>query len=121
MNRIVHFEFHSSDPDASNAFFEEVFGWTINKWEGPMPYWLLVTGTSGPGIDGGMMKSQDDEPRTVNTIQVESIEDTTAKVEVAGGQTVVPKMPIPGIGYVAYCTDPKGVLFGVYVNDPTAE
>ena len=121
MNRIVHFEMHSSDPEKSNAFFEGVFGWKINKWEGPMPYWLMTTGESGPGIDGGLMESQDGQPRTVNTIQVESIEDHAAKVEKAGGQIVVPKMSIPGVGYVAYCTDPTGVLFGIYVNDPNAE
>ena len=38
----------------------------------------------------------------------------------AGGQIVVPKMAIPGVGWVAYGMDPHGVLFGIYRQDESA-
>jgi hypothetical protein len=119
MNRPIHFELHTSVPDQSLAFFEKVFGWRTKKWEGPMEYWLLSTG-DGAGIDGGLMRSRDGQPRTVNTIEVSSVDEYVSKVSAAGGQVVVPKMAIPGVGYVAYCTDPGGVLFGIMHHDPHA-
>jgi predicted enzyme related to lactoylglutathione lyase len=56
----------------------------------------------------------------VNTLQVASVDEYTAKVTAAGGQVVVPKFPIRGLGWVAYCVDPGGVLFGIHHEDPSA-
>jgi hypothetical protein len=30
-------------------------------------------------------------------------------------------MPIPGIGWLAYCTDPEGNTFGILEGDPAAK
>jgi predicted enzyme related to lactoylglutathione lyase len=43
-----------------------------------------------------------------------------AKVIAAGGEVVVPRMTIPGIGHQAYCKDPEGNLFGIHQVDPSA-
>ena len=67
------------------------------------------------------MKSPDGQPRTVNTIQVPSVDDYAAKIQAVGGQICVPKMPIPGVGWLAYALDPCGVLFGIYTPDPAAK
>jgi predicted enzyme related to lactoylglutathione lyase len=120
-NRPIHFEIHSPAPDKSMAFFEKIFGWKFNKWNGPQEYWLIQTGDTNPGIDGGIMASRDGQPRTVNTVQVSSVDDYTAKVEAAGGKVVLPKMAITGVGYVAYCTDPGGALFGIAQLDKSAK
>jgi hypothetical protein len=34
-------------------------------------------------------------------------------VVAAGGKTLTEKMPIPGVGVLAYCVDPEGTVFGV--------
>jgi predicted enzyme related to lactoylglutathione lyase len=39
----------------------------------------------------------------------------------AGGKLVMPKMPIPGVGYFAYCEDTEGNLFGVMQADKNAK
>lgn len=130
MNRPIHFEIHSTDPEIAGAFFAKVFGWKLHKWEGPMEYWLVCTSPDGKqggesrehaGIDGGMMRSRDGQPRTVNTVEVKNVDEHMKKVEAAGGRVVVPKMGIQGVGYVAYCTDPTGALFGVMHADPNAK
>ena len=36
MPRVVHFEFAAEDPQRAVKFYERVFGWKIDKWEGPM-------------------------------------------------------------------------------------
>ena len=38
-----------------------------------------------------------------------------------GGKNVVPKMPIPGVGWLAYCTDPGGNIFGMMHPDENAK
>ncbi len=121
MSRPVHFEINTPDVEKTTAFFESVFGWEFQKWDGPDSYWLIKTGQNGaPGIDGGMMSLKDEWPSTVNTIGVESIDAFTEKVTEHGGEVVVPKMAIPGAGYHAYCKDPSGVIFGVFNEDKTA-
>jgi hypothetical protein len=120
MNRVVHFEIHVPDPPAAIAFYEEAFGWQFKKWEGPEPYWLVTTGAEGPGIDGGLMQSRDGQPRTVNTIEVDDVDAYMKKVKDAGGEIVVDKMPIPGVGWLAYGTDPGGAIFGFMQSDPSA-
>ncbi len=49
MPRPIHFEIPADDPDRAIAFYRDVFGWKFQKWEGPMPYWLITTGkTASP-------------------------------------------------------------------------
>ena len=55
MPRPIHFEIPADRPERAIAFYEQVFGWRFQKWEGPTPYWLVQTGADGPGIDGGLL------------------------------------------------------------------
>ncbi len=41
MSRVVHFEIPADDPARAVKFYEKVFGWKFQKWEGPMEYWLV--------------------------------------------------------------------------------
>ena len=121
MPRPVHFEIPAEDADRAIRFYEGVFGWTFNAWEGsPQPYWVVQTG-EGPGIDGGLMvRPTGPGAGTVNTIEVPSVDDFAAKIEAAGGKTVVPKMAIPGVGWLVYCQDTEGNVFGIMHGDPAA-
>jgi predicted enzyme related to lactoylglutathione lyase len=120
MNRVVHFEINAPDVDKAVPFYEKVFGWKISRWEGPEPYWLVTTGDEGEGINGAILPSRDGQPRVVNTLQVESVDEAAGMVEANGGKVVVGKTAIPGVGWVAYCTDPGGVIFGIYHHDESA-
>ncbi len=120
MPRIVHFEIPARDPDSLADFYRRVFGWKIDKWEGPVDYWLVTTGDQGPGIDGALLRTNPVHQGTVNVIDVESVSDFTQNVEAAGGEVVTPRTPIPGLGYVAYCRDTAGNVFGLFQNDESA-
>jgi predicted enzyme related to lactoylglutathione lyase len=121
MNRVVHFELGASDPARAVEFYKNVFGWEAQKW-GAEEYWLMKTGSAPEaGIDGAILRNKDSQPRTVNSIQVTSLEESAEKVESHGGKVVVPKMTIPGVGYVAYCTDTEGNIFGIYQPDHSAK
>jgi len=101
--RPIHFEIPAENVERAIGFYQNVFGWTFQKWDGPMPYWMIVTGKEGePGINGGLMPRRDPAQPCVNTVGVASVDETVATVESNGGVCVVPKMPIPGVGWLAY-------------------
>lgn len=114
MPRVVHFEIPTEDPSRALAFYQSVFGWQSQKWDGPEDYWLLTTGAAEqPGINGGLMKRHDPRQPVTNTVDVPSVDDFCAKITQAGGEIVVPKMEIPGVGYLAYFKDTEGNIFGI--------
>ena len=122
MPRVVHFEIGADDPADLAEFYEEVFGWTIQKWEGPLDYWLVTTGEEGqPGIDGAIMHRSDPSENTVNTIDVPSVDEFVEKVTKTGGSVVLAKTAVPGVGWMAYCRDPQGNRFCMMQMDPTAK
>ena len=113
MSRVIHFEICASDPERAVAFYREALGWEIASPPGMEQYWLATTGQEGtPGFNGGIMGPHFPQA-VINTIQVESLEDTLARVQNAGGKKVHGPNDIPGIGTVAYCADPEGTLFSI--------
>lgn len=121
MGRVVHFEIEAEDPERASRFYKAVFGWKIEKWEGPTEYWLITTGLEGEaGIDGGLGRREGNLSKTANTIDVKSVDETVKLIEANGGKVVSPKHPIPGVGYLAYCEDTEGLAFGVMQDDPSA-
>jgi uncharacterized protein len=120
MPRVIHFEVAADDPERAVKFYQDVFGWQINKWDGPQDYWLVTTGeASTPGIDGAIMR-RDQNATVINTVDVPSVDEYVAKITANGGTVVAPKMAIPGMGYFAYCQDTEGNTFGIMQNDPSA-
>ena len=122
MPRIVHFEIYADDVDRASKFYSDLFGWEISKWDGPpqMDYRLVTTGSEGPGIDGGITKRPHEGVAGVNYVDVESIEEYLGKVQVSGGRVLQPKIPIPGVGYIAICQDTEGNPIGFHQSDPSA-
>ncbi len=122
MSRVIHFEIPADDPARAEKFYGDTFGWTFTKWDGPRPYWLISTGNGeAPGIDGGMSPRSGEGHGVANTIGVESVDDAVAKVKRNGGTIVMEKAAIPGVGYLAYFTDPEGNPFGLMQPDPAAK
>jgi predicted enzyme related to lactoylglutathione lyase len=121
MPRVVHFEVSADDPERAVVFYKDVFGWEIHKWEGPQDYWLIKTGPDGqPGINGGLFVRKGPMTGHVNTIDVPSVDEYLAKIEASGGTIALPKMAIPGIGWLAYAKDPEGSIFGIMQADSSA-
>jgi predicted enzyme related to lactoylglutathione lyase len=121
MERVIHFELTADDPERAIQFYQKVFGWQINKWDGPQDYWLATTGEpETPGIDGAIMRRAPNMQPVINTIGVVSLDDSIAKVTANGGKVVEPRMTIPSVGYYAYCQDTEGNNFGLMQSDPSA-
>jgi len=143
MGRVVHFEIGADDPQRAIRFYEEAFCWEIKKWEGPLEYWLVMTGPEKePGIDGAIMKRNnikelfptakmkktDDStmqrfiPKgygTTNTIAVDNAEHALEKIIKAGGKQTTDLETVPGVGKFCYCEDTEGNPFGIMQWMPT--
>ncbi len=113
MPKVIHFEIPADDPERAVAFYEKVFEWKIEKWEGPMDYWLVTTGEDEePGINGAIVpKEFGDKVR--NTIAVDSFDEFAKKIEDEGGKMLTEKQTIPGVGVMAYFQDTEGNISGI--------
>jgi len=128
MPRVIHFEIHADDTARAVQFYTNVFGWGFHKWEGPMEYWLITTGEEGaPGINGGLMQRMGPPPaegQAVNaypcTVDVSSVDEYCEKITANGGSIALPKMAIPGMGWLAYGKDTEGNIFGMMEMDASA-
>ena len=128
MPRPIHFEIHASDPERVQHFYRKLFGWQFQKWEGPMEYWLVTTGPdTEPGINGGLLRRQGSpavDGQAVNayvcTVGVDSVDKAVATAGELGGTVAVPKMPVTGMGWIAYVKDPDGNIVGMMQMDPSA-
>jgi uncharacterized protein len=117
--RVIHFEIPVDDPDRAQAFYREALGWEISSWGGPVDYWLASTGREDEAGINGALTRRDANWAWIH-VGVDSVDEAVARIEAAGGAVVTPKMPIPGVGYMAYCRDSEGNTFGVYEDDPSA-
>jgi len=126
MSRVVHFEIHADDPQRAAHFYQDIFGWQINRVGGPQDYWLATTGARDePGIDGAILKRMqpvngDAVIAYVCTIDVPSVDEYLTKITAHGGTLALPKMAVPQVGWLAYAKDSEGNVFGILQADPTA-
>ena len=74
-------------------------------------------------VDGVSVITLDRQPVNayVCTVSVTAIDDTIKAIPSYGGTIALAKMPVPGIGWLAYGKDTEGNLFGVMQPDPTAK
>jgi predicted enzyme related to lactoylglutathione lyase len=131
MPRPNHFEIHTDDPVREQTFYATLFGWSFTAWGGGgMEYWLVTTGPDGePGINGGMMRRMGPPPTDGQAVNayvctvtgIADMDATVSKASELGGQVAMPKMAVPGIGWLAYLKDPAGNIFGVMKPDMEAK
>jgi uncharacterized protein YndB with AHSA1/START domain/predicted enzyme related to lactoylglutathione lyase len=113
MSKVIHFEIPADDPERAIKFYEDVFGWKINKWDGPSEYWLATTGDDEePGINGAIMPKEFGT-MVRDTISVTSYEDSVKKIEREGGKMLTEKMEIPGMGFNGFFQDTEGNILGI--------
>lgn len=122
MPRPVHFDLTVDNPERAVKFYSDIFGWKFEKWNGPMEYWMAITGDQKePGINGGLSKRSESGMPNMNTIGISSVDKFTKMVEEKGGKVLMPKSPIPGIGWFATCQDTEGNTFGIIEEDRDAK
>jgi len=125
MPRPIHFEIHAADLDGAQRFYETLFGWRFQAW-GDGDYRLIATG-DGPGIDGGLVRRRGPPPAGaeplaswVCTVGVDDVDSYVGRALAEGGSVAVPKMAVPGVGWLAYVKDNEGNILGMMQEDKEA-
>jgi uncharacterized protein len=114
--RLVHFEIPAGDADRAQQFYEQLFGWSFQKYEGEIDY--RVTQASGdPG--GGLWASPSDDRGVLVYFDTDDIDAQIARVRELGGE-VEEKQAVPGMGWAASCKDPEGNPIGLWQTDESA-
>jgi len=113
MARISHFEIPANNPQSLMDFYGKALGWQFQQY-GDDGYWFAITGEGEEGINGAIMQRRDPQQPIVNTATVTDIDAATAAVLDAGGNIAMPKFEVGDMGWVTYCIDPEGNLFGLW-------
>jgi len=127
MPRVVHFEIHADNMERAAKFYTDLFGWEFIKWEGEWEYYLIGTGDDNqPGINGGLMKriSPNDGESVIAyvcTVDVENLDKYLEKGIRLGASVAIPKMTVPGVGWMAYLKDTEGNIFGMMQMDESVK
>ena len=114
-NPVVHWELMSKDPANVSAFYEKIFGWTIQHIP-EMNYYMVETGGDG-GINGGILKPQREGTWPGNMLFYINVDDLDAykkKIVAAGGKIHVEQQEVPGMGSFSLFTDPEGRMMGLW-------
>jgi predicted enzyme related to lactoylglutathione lyase len=112
MNPVVHFEIPYDNRDRIVKFYEQAFGWTMNKLGEDMGNYVvaMTANEDGPkghrgAIDGGFYQRKADWPDQYPSvvIAVQDVKAAMKKVKAAGGEVLGEPMMIPGVGdYVSF-------------------
>ena len=122
MPRISYLDFSAEDPERAVNFYSKIFGWQINKWDGPMEFWEIKTGEPNElGIVGGLSKRDRIGQWMTPFINVSSVEQYIAKIEAGGGRIIQPKVAIPGIGYTILFKDTESNTIGLFEENKNAK
>lgn len=109
---ITHTEIPVVDHAAAQAFYSRLFGWHIEAPPGfeDYPMWKAPN-----DISGGALARRGDgftQPRSV--VEVDSIDETLAKVTESGGRVVQGREAISDTSWWALFEDPDGNVLGLY-------
>ena len=115
-HRIVHFEIPADDPQRASRFYGGLFGWDFKDSGMPgVQYWMAETASGEPGNTGiGLMQRQAPGQPITNYINVDSLDQYVARAQELGAEVILPKMEVPGHGYLAQLKDPEGNVFALW-------
>ena len=109
---ITHIDIPVSDLKAAQTFYSGLFGWNIAEAPGfeGYPMWQAPNKISG----GGLAPRDESFTQPRSYVEVDSIDETLAKVTESGGTVVMEKSPISETSWYAFFNDPDGNTIGLY-------
>ena len=116
-------ELGTTDADAAQRFYEEVFGWTTADMGQEFGGYRIFDRPGGTGQGhAGIMKLQDPSvpPMWIPYVGVEDTDSTAAKATELGATVIVGPMDVPTVGRFAVVQDPQGAVFGIIRGEPSS-
>ncbi|MEA3337395.1 MAG: VOC family protein [Chloroflexota bacterium] len=106
--------------ERAQDFYSKLFGWQFQSPPGMTAYWTFGTGAETGVTGGGMMARQQPGHGITNYIGVENLDESVAQVTALGGQVMIPRQAVSGMGYFAWCADSEGNQFAMWQDDESA-
>lgn len=108
---LTHLAINADDVDATQAFYQAIFGWRFQDY-GP-PGFVQILDDSGAAPMGAIQRRRqllDDEPTRgfECTFGVEDVEEVRQRVLEAGGRILMENITIPNVGTLVAFEDPGG-------------
>jgi predicted enzyme related to lactoylglutathione lyase len=116
----VRLRIFANDPDRARAFYARVFGWSLPK--GRRCCWVITSGDD-PRLsidDSDEIHDHHVGEVLLPTIHVANLDAATAAALAAGGEVLVPRIPVPGAGWLVYLADTEDNVIGIMQDDPDA-
>ena len=114
-NPIVHFEIRSTDPDATRAFYGELFSWSYPAG-GIDGYTYVDSGVPSGTIPGGVSPLQGGGPLVTVFAGVPDVQAALDKAVSLGASVVQGATSVPGVTFGLF-RDPQGQVVGVASDD----
>jgi len=108
----------TSDQGAAKEFYGELFGWTFDDM--PMPEGVYSMALKSTGLVGAISVLPPDlaaqhAPAMWNTyLAVDDVDATLARVDAAGGKTVMAPFDVTDAGRMAFIIDPTGAPLAIW-------
>jgi len=105
----------SPDPDASEAFYGDLFGWEAHTSPDPAAggYTMLVL--DGHTVAGlGPLSTEGDPTSWTMYVSVADADATAAAIAAAGGTVFVPPVDVSDAGRMAVCADDQGARLSIW-------
>jgi predicted enzyme related to lactoylglutathione lyase len=121
VNSVNWFELYVRDMDRARAFYEAVFGVTLQPLKPPgddgLEMWEVPGGQDRYGANGALCRMPGVEPGPGGTMvyfATEHCGDAAERAVAAGGRIMRPRMSIGPFGFIALVFDTEGNLIGLH-------
>jgi predicted enzyme related to lactoylglutathione lyase len=110
-------QLNTSDPEAAERFYGELFGWRFDSvGTEDMPYWGIFRGDT---LNGGMMPLPGGGQTPSHWLVYfgsEDVDSDAEKIRSSGGTLMVEPMDVPPSGRILVAQDPQGAIFAQFAG-----
>ncbi|TLZ43385.1 MAG: VOC family protein [Methanobacteriota archaeon] len=111
-------ELASTDPATTRSFLEKVFGWSFASTKMPMGEYLSYRTPTGG--QGGVRPTRGTEaPTSMSYVRVPDLDAALQKIRRAGGDIVLPRVDVPGMGSFFWFRIPSGPMMACWQDAPS--
>ena len=106
-------ELASTNLSEIRKFLEDTSGWRFDSVQMPTGQYLTFQNPAGTTV--GIRSAQESEiPRSTNYVLVKDLDEAERKVRKKGGQIVLPRTDIPGMGSFFWFKIPSGPVMACW-------
>jgi len=106
-------ELASTNPNETRKFLEEIFGWKFDSVQMPSGEYLTFQNPQGTTV-GIRAVQKSESPGSTNYVRVEDLDKAEMSVRKRGGQIVLPRTDIPGMGSFFWFKIPSGPIMACW-------